>query len=146
MHRGRQVVISPVRRARLSRHDAPVTSLTTVATLEITQDVLRLRMSRTERLAGLHTDITVPVSDVISITAVDDPWTTMRGMRAPGPGIPKVLMIGTTRTSGTKDFCVVRGRGPAVVVTLSTGEFARLIVSDPTAESTAAQLTASIDG
>jgi len=115
-----------------------------MAHLEIDASTLRLRMSRLERLAGLHRDIEVPVSEVAGVHAEDDAWAALRGFRAPGTGIPGVLMVGTTRSKGLKDFCVVRGRGPAVVVELSSGEFARLVVSDAHASTTAGLIDASL--
>jgi len=102
---------------------------------------LRLRMSRLERLAGLHKDIEVPLSEVAGVHAEDDAWAALRDLRAPGTGIPGVLMVGTTRSKGTRDFCVVRGRGPAVVVELASGGFARLVISDADAAATAERLS-----
>ena len=115
-----------------------------MAHLSIDGGMLRLSLSRLERLAGLHRDVEVPLTEVVEVHAVDDAWSALRGIRAPGTGIPRVLMIGTTRSKGLKDFSVVRGRGPAVVVTLSVGEFSRLVVSDPAADRTAAHLAAAI--
>ena len=116
-----------------------------MAHLELDATMLRLRLSRLERLAGLHKDIEVPVAEVARVRAVDDAWSELRGIRAPGTGIPRVLMIGTTRSKGVKDFCVARGRGPAVVVELSSGEFSRLVVSDPDAAATVDRLGRALD-
>jgi hypothetical protein len=113
-----------------------------MAHLEIDSTSLWLRMSRIERIAGLHKDVEVPVAEVAQVRAADDAWAEMRGMRAPGTGIPKVLMIGTMRSKDVKDFCVVRGRGPAVVVEVSSGEFSRLVVSDADASNTVERLEA----
>ena len=123
---------------------ASFVSLVPMAHLEVDDSMLRLSLSRLERLAGLHRDVEVRLGEVVEVHAVDDAWTALRGIRAPGTGIPRVLMIGTTRSKGRKDFCVVRGRGPAVVITLSGGEFSRLVVSDPEADRTATRLTSAI--
>jgi hypothetical protein len=36
----------------------------------------------------MHGDIRVPLSAVTSVRAVDDPWPELRGIRAPGTGLP----------------------------------------------------------
>ena len=52
--------------------------------------------------------------------------------------------MGTTRSGGAKDFCVVYRHGPGLVVVLRDHEFARLLVSvaQPRAGELAAAVTA----
>ena len=55
----------------------------------------------------------------------DDAWARaqvvgeLRGLRAPGTGIPGVIALGTWRSKGAKDFAAVYRGGPAVVVELA---------------------------
>ena len=65
------------------------------------------------------------------VTRISDPWNrqTLRGVRAPGTGIPFVLLLGTMRFRGGKDFTAIYKRKPADVYTFSAGEFKRWIVS-----------------
>ena len=64
------------------------------------------------------------------VHAVDDPWSEfLRGIRAPGTGLPKVIAIGTRRGGFGKDFAAVHGKGPAVVVELENTEYGRLVVT-----------------
>jgi len=114
--------------------------VTSVANLAIERDALVLKMSRLERLGALHVDVKVPTTAVASIEVAPDPWAEVRGVRAPGTGIPRIIMIGTTRGSFGRDFCVIRGRGPAVVVNLCEGPFQRWIVSATDALEVAANL------
>ena len=51
------------------------------------------------------------------------------GIRAPGTGLPGVSMLGTTRYQGKKDFNVVYGHKPGLVVTLSGIDFARILIT-----------------
>ena len=53
----------------------------------------------------------------------------LRGFRAPGTAIPLVVLLGTMRFRGGKDFTAIYKRKPANVYTFSTGEFKRWIVS-----------------
>ena len=94
-----------------------------------------LALTRTERIEGFHGDITAPVSSVTSIRASDDLWSELRGLRAPGTGIPGVICVCTLRGSFGRDFAVVHGKGPGVVVEFGDQPFQRWVVSadDPAA-------------
>ena len=106
-----------------------------MATLRLDGDQLVMAMSTLEHAEGFHGDIKVPRSAVTAIRAVDDPWAELRGIRAPGTGIPGTIAVGTRRGNWGKDFAAVHGKGPAVVVELDGAEFSRLVltVDDPAA-------------
>ena len=112
-----------------------------MARLDIAGAELVLRLSALERLgAFVAGDARVPLVAVRSARAVPDPWAELRGIRAPGTGLSKVIALGTRRFPGGKDFAAVYGRGPAVVVDLAGVEFARLIVSTEDAEGIASEI------
>jgi len=48
---------------------------------------------------------------------------------APGTGVPGTLAVGTWRGGFGKDFAVVHGHGPGVVVEVAGEEYVRLLVS-----------------
>jgi hypothetical protein len=100
-----------------------------VAELRVDGTELVLHMGALERAEGLHRDIRVPLGAVTSVRAVDDAWPELRGMRAPGTGLPQVIAVGTRRGGFGKDFAAVHGKGPAVVVELEGCEFDRLVVT-----------------
>lgn len=108
--------------------------------LVIEDEELVLQLSRLEKLEGFRRDIRVPTSTVRQVRSVADPWSELRGIRAPGTGLPGVIAVGTRRGMGVKDFAAVHGKGPAVVVELDGGEFGRLVVTDDAAETRAAEL------
>jgi len=56
-----------------------------------------LAMSRLEHLEGFRGDLDAPLTAVTAVRAVDDPWPELRGMRAPGTGLPGVVAVGTRR-------------------------------------------------
>jgi hypothetical protein len=84
----------------------------------------------------------VPLSAVRSVRAVDDPWPELRGLRAPGTGIPGVIALGTRRGGFGKDFAAVYHHRPAVVVDLEGADFSRLVVTADDAPEFAARITA----
>ena len=110
-----------------------------MARVVVGEDEVRVELGRWERLAALHDSLVVPVDHVTGVAAVPDVRAELRGVRAPGTGVPGLLMLGTTRHAGERDFCVVYRHGPGVVLTLRGEEFARALVSLPAAE---AQLAA----
>jgi hypothetical protein len=92
---------------------------------------LVLRLSIREKIFALHGNPRAKVSDLISTTESDTPWTkeVLRGVRAPGTGIPYVVLLGTMRFKGGKDFTAIYKRGPVQIYEFSEGEFKRWIVS-----------------
>ena len=101
---------------------------------------LVLDLTEVERLEGLHGTIRVPLSTVRDVRVAEDPWTELRGIRAPGTGVPGVIAVGTRVAKGVHDFAVVHGKGPGIVVELDGAEFDRLVVTEDDAASAAASL------
>ena len=101
---------------------------------------LVLHLHPLEKAEGFHSDIRVPLSAVTAVRVVDDPWPELRGLRAPGTGVPHVIAVGTRRGSFGKDFAAVHGTGPAVVVELAGAEFGRLVVTCDDAAAAAAAI------
>jgi hypothetical protein len=106
-----------------------------MAELTVHDDSLTLTLSRIENAEGIHRNLTAPLASLTAVRAVTDPWPELRGIRAPGTGLPGVVAVGTRRGAFGKDFAAVHGKGPAVVVELDNQEFQRwvLTVDDPDA-------------
>jgi len=111
-----------------------------VATLLVDGSDLLVKMSEVEKFEAMHADIRVPLSTVRSVRVVDDAWPELRGIRAPGTGIPGVIAVGTRRGSFGKDFAVVHGKEQAVVVELDGAAYSRVVVTAPDAGSVAAEI------
>jgi hypothetical protein len=92
---------------------------------------LILKLSLRERIFGLHSNPRARISDLVSTTEAANPWSAevLRGVRAPGTGIPYVVLLGTMRFKGGKDFTAIYKRGPVKIYEFSCGEFKRWIVS-----------------
>jgi len=100
-----------------------------VAELCVDGDELVLHMSGPEKAEGFHGDIRVSLRAVSGVRAVDTAWPELRGVRAPGTGMPNVIAVGTRRGGFGKDFAAVHGTGSAVVVELEGAEYGRFVVT-----------------
>ena len=98
-------------------------------------DVLRVHLWLFGRIgACVASDVVVPLTAVRSARATEQPWSELRGARAPGTSLRRVIALGTWRHYAGRDFVVVYGRGPAVVVELAGHRLSRLVISSPDAE------------
>lgn len=113
-----------------------------MAEFAITGARLVVRLSALEKLGGFHADIEVPLRLVRDVSVAEDPWTALRGIRAPGTGLPGVIALGTRLGSGTTDFAAVYHHTPAVVVETTGGDFDRLVVSSAHAAQDVAMIRA----
>ena len=100
-----------------------------MAHLLIHGEKVRLSLSPLEILGAFHLSPEVALCDVESIEIVENPWTrdVLKGFRAPGTGIPFVIMLGTMRYSKGKDLVAIYRRKPAAIITFKSGEFKRWI-------------------
>ena len=114
-----------------------------MADLEVEGNELVLHLRAIEKAEGVHGDIRLPLSAVTAVRSVDDPWPELRGIRAPGTGLPNVIAVGTRRGKFGKDFAAVHGKGPAVVVELEGADYGRLVV---TADDAAARASSIAQG
>jgi len=112
-----------------------------VARLVVGGDDLRVLLNLLERVGAVfHGYVSVPLASIRLVRVSDDPWADLRGMRAPGTGLRRVIALGTWRHSLGRDFVAVYGKRPAVVVELAGERFARLVVSTRDAERVAGEV------
>ena len=98
-------------------------------TLVIDSGLMHLKLNPLEQMAAFWPAPTAEISNVESVEFRDNLWTTnlLQGVRAPGTGVPYVVMIGVMRRLKTKDFCVIKRKKPGVVITFSAGPYQRWI-------------------
>jgi hypothetical protein len=114
-----------------------------MATMQPTATSLTVRLTRAEKIWGLLRDVTVPLSAVRSVEAVPDGVAALRGIRAPGLGLPG-RKIGTWRRRGERTLvCVRRGR-PALRIGLEGQRYDTLLVGADDAAELAATLAARV--
>ncbi len=90
---------------------------------------------------GLLRDLEAPLPAVRSVEVVPDGFAALRGLRAPGLGLPGLRAIGTWRRRGTRTYVSVR-RGPAVRIELTGQRFDTALVSADDAAAVAAAVDA----
>ena len=90
-----------------------------------------LKLSILEKVGALHGNIKTAKANLIDITNAENPWqsTVLRGIRAPGAGIPYVILLGTMRYKKKKDFTAIYRRRPVEIYTFKDAEFERWIIS-----------------
>lgn len=115
-----------------------------MATLKIENKNLVVKLSRWERLGAMHRDVVLPLSTIDHVAVSEEPWAELQGVRAPGTGIPGVIMLGTLRHDRQRSFCAVYRKQPAIVVTTSDASFSKLVISDRNAAATAAELNSQL--
>ena len=71
-----------------------------MAQLTLTDDTLQLRFTTAEKVLGLVRDHDFPRSAITSARVEQDGLGAVRGVRAPGLGLPAVRKIGTWRGKG----------------------------------------------
>ncbi len=100
-----------------------------MAKVKVMGDEVILELSFWERVGALHSSPRVSLNAVTKVELIDNLWSNnvLRGMRAPGTGIPFKVLLGTMRGRSYRDFTAIKGRGAGVVVTLSEGPFERWI-------------------
>ncbi len=108
-----------------------------MATIQLTDDELRVELTAREKVAGLHGDVRVPLAAVRDVRVEPDALAAVRGLRAPGLAIPGRAKIGTWRRRGSRAFVVARRGVPAVRVALSGAGHDELVVSTADAHAVA---------
>lgn len=105
---------------------------------------LVVRLSLMEKVGAFHADVRIPLRAVCAVRVVEDPWSALRGVRAPGTGVPGVISLGTRRGAGIRDFAAVYAHTPAVVIDAAGAEFDRLVISSATATADALRIDAAV--
>lgn len=101
-----------------------------MARLLLHSDRLEVVLSTAEKTLALRREnIIVPRSSIRSATLTDDPWIWVRGIRAPGTAVPLTLAVGQWKFHGGKDFLVLKGTKPSVVIDIADEEFSRVIIT-----------------
>lgn len=100
-----------------------------MAHVVVNGDRVRFELSLLESLGAFGRSQEVSLRDIESVEVVPNPWTSavLKGFRAPGTGIPLIVMLGTMRYRGGKDLCAIYKRKPNAVVKLKSGPYKRWI-------------------
>jgi len=113
-----------------------------MATLQIDDDVLRIRFTRGEKALGILRDVDLPLSHVSAVDVVADGLSAATGLRAPGYALPWRRKLGTWRRRGHKTLVDTRRDQPAVRLLLRDHRYDEMLLGRDDAESLAAALRA----
>ena len=93
---------------------------------------LRLSLTFWEKIGSFHKDLEVPKDKLKSKKVHQNPWTkeVLKGVRAPGTGIPYLILLGTMRYKGGKDFTAIYKRKPVTVYEFKDATYKRWIVTE----------------
>lgn len=92
---------------------------------------LQLKLSVLEKNFALHGDIWVDKSLLTKKVTVENPWRreVIKGIRAPGTAIPFVVLLGTMRYRGGKDFTAIYNRTAVDIYEFKDSAYKRWIVT-----------------
>jgi len=92
---------------------------------------LEVVLSTVERaLSFRKRNVLIDRSTISRVQLTDDAWTWLRGVPDPGTYLPVAVAMGTWKSSGGRDFAVIRRRRPSVVIDLEGhDEFQRVILT-----------------
>ena len=114
-----------------------------MAELAIEDDELVLRLTRAERLEGVHEDLRVPISAVHGVEILEDAHAAadVVGVKV-GTRIPRVVEVGTIYRAGKKIFAAVHRSTPrGIRVSLTGASQDEWVVGCVDPEAVAASLT-----
>lgn len=102
-----------------------------MVTLLLDSSRLEVALSATERALSFRKEaVRVERAHIRKVQLVDDPWSWLRGVPAPGTVIPRTFAMGLWRSAGGDDFVLVRRRRASVVIDLEGDrEFQRLVIT-----------------
>ena len=112
-----------------------------MSSIQVSDDVLTVRLAPLTKLAGLVRDQVVPRSAVTAVEVVQDGLAAARGLRAPGLALPGRRKVGTWRSRGERVLVCVRRGQPAVRVRLAGQRYDALLIGADDASAVAAALT-----
>jgi hypothetical protein len=113
-----------------------------MTTITLTPSTLSVSFTRGEKVAGLLRDQQVPRTAVVSAEVVPDGLAALRGLRAPGLGLPGLRGIGTWRSRHGKTLASVRAGRPALRVALTGQPWTTMLLDVDAPDHAAAALTA----
>ena len=100
-----------------------------MAHIVINGNKVQFKLSFAESLGAFARSQEVAISEIESVQVVPNPWTSqvLKGVRAPGTGVPYVVLLGTMRYRGGKDLYAIYKRRPSAIIALKSGPFMRWI-------------------
>jgi hypothetical protein len=92
---------------------------------------LHLKLSVLEKIFALHGDFWVDKRLLTKKVMVENPWRrdVIKGFRAPGAAIPFIVLLGTMRYRGGKDFTAIYNRRAVDIYEFKNSAYKRWILT-----------------
>jgi len=92
---------------------------------------LHLKLSVLEKIFALHGDFWVDKRLLTKKLMVENPWRrdVIKGFRAPGAAIPFIVLLGTMRYRGGKDFTAIYNRRAVDIYEFKNSAYKRWILT-----------------
>ena len=111
-----------------------------MATLEIVENGLWIRLTAGEKVMAIHGDFFIPVTSLRGAEVLGPKWWRDLGLRVPGTAIPGLAVYGTYIWAKTRDFAAW-SRGQQVIrLNLSGKPFAHVYLGTKDAAALADQV------
>jgi len=93
---------------------------------------LILHLSYWEKIGGLKKGLVIPKTQLVSKSISKNPWsrTVIKGWRAPGTGFPFLILLGTMRYKGGRDFAAIYKRRPVAIYEFKDALYRRWIITE----------------
>ena len=114
--------------------------------LTIDEKALHVGLSAGEKLAALHGNIDVPLSQISGAQVLGKGWWLGLGIRVPGTGLPGLVIAGTYIKAGDRGFASWTRPNQVLQVNLDGHKYTRLVLGVPNAEEWADTINAYITG
>ncbi|MEQ8718308.1 MAG: hypothetical protein RIE08_11930 [Acidimicrobiales bacterium] len=111
-----------------------------MASITVDDDVIRIELTRFEKIMGILGDQEIPLSAVTAVSVEHDSRGALRGMRLPGTAVPGRTWLGTWRGRGHKTMVRIRKGEPAVSIAADGQSFTHYLVSVESPEAVVAQI------
>ena len=95
--------------------------------LEITDGVLKIEFTPTEKVLSIHGEIKIPISQITQVSG-DLLDTTWKEIRMPGTALPGVIKAGTYITDRGKEFWYVTRNKKILRIELTNNFYKRIIL------------------
>lgn len=113
-----------------------------MATLEITDDEVRVQLTPLEKVWSLRGDVTFPKGAVTGTERFDNGMDAVRGVRAPGLGLPGLRAVGVWRRREGKELVIAKRGQPAVRIELDDQPWEAIVFGTDDPDAVVGQLGA----
>jgi hypothetical protein len=104
-----------------------------MVTINKVNDSIQFEVKGLHKLWAFKSQITVPQSDIVSVSQNCDAVSTWGGLRMPGLSLPYLITAGTYYKGGKKTFWDVVNKKNCIIVELKNSNYNQLVieVKDP---------------